>query len=38
MSSSYPYAHAPTVRLTVGQALVRFLTQQYSERTAMSGV
>lgn len=32
MSSSYPYAHAPTVRLTVGQALVRFLTQQYSER------
>lgn len=32
MSSSYPYADAPTVRLTVGQALVRFLTQQYSER------
>ncbi|MBC9955530.1 3D-(3,5/4)-trihydroxycyclohexane-1,2-dione acylhydrolase (decyclizing) [Yimella sp. cx-51] len=32
MTSSYPYADAETVRLTVGQALVRFLAQQYSER------
>lgn len=32
MGSSYPYADASTVRLTVGQALIRFLTQQYSER------
>ena len=32
MSSAYPYAPATTVRLTVGQAVVRFLTAQHSER------
>ncbi|GAB3581088.1 3D-(3,5/4)-trihydroxycyclohexane-1,2-dione acylhydrolase (decyclizing) [Calidifontibacter terrae] len=32
MVSSYPYAAAQTVRLTVAQALVRFLAAQHSER------
>lgn len=32
MTSAYPYADAPTVRLTVGQAVIRFLSRQYSER------
>lgn len=32
MTSHYPYADAKTVRLTVGQAVVRFLANQFSER------
>ncbi|WP_289032905.1 3D-(3,5/4)-trihydroxycyclohexane-1,2-dione acylhydrolase (decyclizing), partial [uncultured Arsenicicoccus sp.] len=32
MTSTYPYAGAPTVRLTVAQAVVRFLANQWSER------
>ncbi|AKT50887.1 3D-(3,5/4)-trihydroxycyclohexane-1,2-dione acylhydrolase (decyclizing) [Arsenicicoccus sp. oral taxon 190] len=32
MTSTYPYAAAPTVRLTVAQAVVRFLANQWSER------
>ncbi|GMA21615.1 3D-(3,5/4)-trihydroxycyclohexane-1,2-dione acylhydrolase (decyclizing) [Arsenicicoccus piscis] len=32
MTSTYPYGNAETVRLTVGQAVVRFLANQWSER------
>ncbi|WP_168582685.1 3D-(3,5/4)-trihydroxycyclohexane-1,2-dione acylhydrolase (decyclizing) [Gephyromycinifex aptenodytis] len=32
MTSHYPYDAAPTLRLTVGQAIVRFLSNQWSER------